>query len=187
MKNLFRHFTRLLLPAMFLLALAVCREKTQKPPIAPAAYNDSIVALQFAFNTRLTAFMEAVSLFDTAAIRQAYDSLEATASRCRATLDSLPQVPAYDFLRQPAAGLFDFYRETIRHEYRDIVSLLLRPPEQITPQDLARIDSVNREITRKEQELEKAFRTAQDSFARRYNLELIVLPADTLPAGGSNP
>lgn len=73
-------------------------------------------------------------------------------------------------LKSSALSLFKFYKSIVAKEYSEMVGILKK--ENIAESDVARLDELLASITEREEKLDADFSYQQETFAKRWNIEL---------------
>jgi hypothetical protein len=134
----------------------------------PITYNDGIVGLQVKTMERMIAFQSM-----TAEEMQAeLAPMAAELDESIATLEKLVAIPGGEDLRLSALDLFKFYKGMVTEELTELVAILLKGEENITEEDMTRIDELANAMGEKEVPFDEAFQTAQQAFAKANNMML---------------
>ena len=136
------------------------------------AYNDSIVDLQTRIGQGILDLSETFETADPAKMNAEYDQLKITISAVRAEAKSIKGFEESSELIDAARGLFDFYDDICTNEYREIIDMLSKAAEDITEEDLTRMDELANGISDREIRLDDAFEKAQNNFAQAHDFKL---------------
>ena len=139
-----------------------------KPSMTPIEYNDTIIKEQ----AKIIELM-----FDLVAkIETDLDGCEAvrlkTIVQCDSSIQVVSKMEPFDgdaSLKNTALDLFHFYKKAYENEYKEMIQIL-QLKENITPEDLARMTTLNEELAKKESTLDAAFQGAQAAFAKKNNI-----------------
>ena len=139
-----------------------------KPTMTPVEYNDTIIKEQ----AKIIELM-----FDLVAkIETDLDGCEAvrlkTIVQCDSSIQLVSAMEPFDgdaSMRNTALDLFKFYKKAYENEYKEMIEIL-QLKDKITPDDMARMTSLNDELAKKETSLDSAFQGAQAAFAKKNNI-----------------
>lgn len=135
-------------------------------------YNDHIVELQNEIGYKMIAFNNEVSseTATAASVKPFYDDLLKTT---RAVIVKLEKVKPFEKnveLKTSAMELFRFYETTISVEYKEMIELIFG--EDLDEAALERVQELLVKVTEAEQVVDAKFKTAQEAYAKKYNIDL---------------
>ncbi len=153
--------------AMFvMITLMACGEKGN-----PKEYNDKLIGIQ---NTVIKEFLELSNTFasnDKAKIDVAYaKALKVTADAVEAIKKEGPY-DGDDTFRQKLQALLEFYKSIVEKEYKEMIDILAKGAE-ITPEDMAKLEELQKSITEREKGLDAEMLKAQSDFATKHGVGL---------------
>jgi hypothetical protein len=93
------------------------------------------------------------------------------AEKSLAIVRKMPAFEGSTRLRDAAAGLFALYLDAGKTYYKEMLDIVSKG-EGITEADLLRIEEIDKELTSKEESLDKEFELAQNEFARKHNFAI---------------
>ncbi len=152
----------ILLLFVFPLSLSVFGQKTA------IEYNDIIVDEQNKIGQRIIDFNYAIEAGEEMDI-----PLKLILEQIDVSIDIVEKVKPWEdgaALKSSALALFKFYKNIVAKEYREMVDILKK--ENIAESDVARLDELLASITEREEKLDADFSYQQETFAKRWNIEL---------------
>src|SRR5687768_15027992 len=133
-------------------------------------YNDYIVGRQTIVMKDVMEFVD-VSKHD---LDSAELILEKTIGKIDRMIIEIRQMPAYkgdSVLRDAAVATFGFYKKIFGDEYKQLISMR-RSGRAESADGIAEMNRIVAQITRNEEQYDKAFHDAQRDFAKRNNMRL---------------
>ncbi len=150
----------LLLPVLF-----SCNKR-----ITPASYNDTIVSLQIEIQAQLTTLEHALDAKDKDRVNGAIEQTTAVIDSAIARLDELGPYKGDDTMRQVAYKLFNLYRHYVVEYFREIATMKMKDPSNITDEEISAVKSLDTKLHAEQTKLDHAFEQAQHDFALKHNL-----------------
>lgn len=160
---------RLLAP-LFVLFISVLTSCSLKPALSPVEYNDKIVGEQNKIIQAVFEYIDAVSNGK----KDAESTRRTLVTQCKRSLEIVQSMEDYEGnvrLRDAAVDLFKFYLKLSEESFKEI-SEINEKGEDITLQDLERLEVLESEMDKKEVKLDNALSSAQEEFAKKYNFKL---------------
>ena len=138
--------------------------------MSPVEYNNIIVNEQNKIIKTVFEYVEAVS---TASDKSEKIRLKLV-DQCQKSLKIVEAMEAYEGnvrLRDAAIDLFKFYLKLSEESFKEI-SEINEKGEEMTIEDLERLEILESDMDKKEVVLDNALGAAQDEFAKKHNIEL---------------
>jgi hypothetical protein len=88
-------------------------------------------------------------------------------------ISKMQSFEGYDSLRLAALDLFNFYKKVYENEFKEITQIITKDSLEITEDDIIRHNILTRKIKNEEISYDNNFQKAQQSFAKKYNLNII--------------
>lgn len=152
---------------LFIVLVAACGIK---PSMSPIEYNDMIVTEQNKIIKTVFAYVDAVSTGKGDAEKTRLLMVD----QCKSSLKVLEGMDDYEGnvrLRDAGKDLFKFYLTLAEDSFKEI-SEINNKGEEITVEDLERLEILESEMDKKEFALDNALSAAQEEFAKKYNFQL---------------
>lgn len=152
---------------LFLILVSAC---DVKPSMSPVDYNDMIVTEQNKIIKIVFAYVDAVS---NGAV-DAEKTRLLMVDQCKSSLKVVEGMEDYEGnvrLRDAGIDLFKFYLTLAEESFKEI-SEINNKGEEITVEDLERLEILESEMDKKEFALDNALSAAQEEFAKKYNFQL---------------
>lgn len=141
--------------------------------ISPEAYLEQIVSIQTSVGESIINLNEVSDSGNKDEILKTYNELVTTVTDANSEIKKLECYDKNDCeLRDAAQNLFNFYEEMIKIEYKEIVDFMLKDSDQITNEDVAKLQEIATNLSQKEVKLDTDFNSAQKSFASKHNFTL---------------
>lgn len=135
-------------------------------------YNDYIVNRQ----TRLMRHVMEFAKVAESSLDSAQELLTNAVRETGAMIDEINGMPPYkgdSSLRDAAVATFRFYKRVFEKDYRDILAIRKKGPDNISSEDMAEANRIVEKISKEEEGFDKAFHLAQREYARRNNMKLM--------------
>jgi hypothetical protein len=148
-------------------------EKTDEKgnTIDPKAYNDKLIGIQTQVISKFLDMSKTFTLQDKSAIDQAYAKvLKATGE----AVEAVKLVGPYDgddTFRQKLQALLEFYKSIAEIEYKEMIAIISKGPS-ITPEDMAKLEELNKSIRERENKLDSEMSQAQAAFTAKFGVKL---------------
>jgi hypothetical protein len=155
------------LSILFIAIISACGIK---PRMSPIEYNDMIVTEQNKIIKSVFAYVDAVSTGNEKAEKARLSMVE----QCKSSLKVVNSMEDYEGnvrLRDAAIDLFKFYLTLSEESFKEI-SEINEKGEEITIEDLERLQVLESAMDKKEIVLDNALSSAQEEFAKKYNFQL---------------
>jgi hypothetical protein len=167
-----RTFT-LFFAAVIMLAISSCGSKSgsssDKLTFSSAVdYNNYVIGQQEKIVNKMNELSDAI---DAETYDVANTKREELVKQCVTSIDSVKALDAYNSntgFRDEAVVLFTFYKAISEKEYKEMLDILKK--KDITETDLARMNEIKEDITKRENERDGAFATAQNTFYKENNI-----------------
>lgn len=136
----------------------------------PVEYHDFIVDQQ---NTIIRQMLKLNELYDSGsdkAIRDRFDSLQATSKRC---LQQISELSAYEddsLLQKDALALFQFYESVFSKEYPRMLQIFLKG-EMATEAEVTELNAIVDSVGKQEKDLQDKLVQSQTRFAGEHQFE----------------
>lgn len=150
-------------------------KNTENPELAeaytsPVDYNNTIIEAQQAIVEKMLAFGNSFQGIgdETEKIRKEI------ITACDESIKKVSALEDYEGntrVRNAAVALFKFYKQITDKEYKELQDILAKG-ENITEEDLARIEEINMSITERETVLDNELQSAQQEFASKHNFSI---------------
>lgn len=168
-----RTFT-LFIAAVIMLAISSCGGKSgsgdsDKLTFSSAVdYNNYIIGQQEKIVNKMNELSEAIDAetYDIAGTKR-----EELVKQCVTSIDSVKALEAFNKntgFRDEAVTLFTFYKAISEKEYKEMLDILKK--ENIGEPDVARMNEIKEDITKRENERDGAFASAQSTFYKENNI-----------------
>lgn len=141
-----------------------------KPSMSPIEYNDKIVAEQNKIIKVVFDYVDAVSVDSDKAEKSRLIMVE----QCKSSLKVVESMDDYEGnvrLRDAGIDLFKFYLTLAEESFKEIAEINSKG-EEITMEDLERLEVLESEMDKKESKLDNELSAAQEEFAKKYNFQL---------------
>ncbi|MCX7736420.1 MAG: hypothetical protein N2319_06870 [Candidatus Kapabacteria bacterium] len=135
-------------------------------------YNDKIINEQNKIIEKAITF---TSSFET----RNYNTIDSLRllllSQIESSIEEVSKMQAfdgYDSLRLAALDLFNFYKKVYENEFKEITQIITKDSLEITEDDIIRHNILTRKIKNEEIIFDNNFQKTQQSFAKKYNLNI---------------
>ena len=78
-----------------------------------------------------------------------------------------------DQMRDAAIGIFKFYKEMLTKDYPEMIEIGSKSEDELTDDDFARLQEIQKSIEEREAVYHDAFKSAQDNFAKIHDIYLM--------------
>lgn len=95
-------------------------------------------------------------------------------NQCESSLKIVEALAPYEGntrFRDAAIELFRFYKTTCEGSYKEMIEILGKE-ENITDEDITRLEEINSGVEQRELVLDNALQAAQEEFTKKYNIDL---------------
>lgn len=136
----------------------------------PVQYNDFIVGRQTELMKKIVAFSEVAQTNPDSA----FGMLKTYARETDVMIKEMKGMPPYggdSSLRDAAIHSFTFYKKIFEDDYRRILEIT-KSGENQTEEGAAKANEIVEKLAREEEQFDKDFHNAQESFARKNNMKL---------------
>lgn len=136
----------------------------------PAEYNDYIV-------TRQTSLVNKILEFSRTAqtdLETADSLLKVYAKQTSTMIDEIKGMPSYkgdSSLKKAAIRSFTFYKRVFNDDYKRLIDIRKSRGDE-TEEGVAEMNRIVQNLSKEEEELDKAFQGAQKSFASKHKMRL---------------
>lgn len=107
------------------------------------------------------------------AIDAAYDDYLSFFKKKIKEYDKMDAFDESDTFREAMIDLLDAFEEVAKNEWKAVIDLLSKDPEEITDQDIEDYDVLLEEIDFKENKANQKFLKKQEEFAKEYDFKLV--------------
>jgi hypothetical protein len=153
---------------LFLLLLVIPFTFSAFAQTTAVEYNDLIVDEQNKIGQRIIDFNYAVEAGEEMDL-----PLKLILEQINVSIEVVEKVKPWEdgaALKSSALSLFRFYKSIVAKEYQEMVNILKK--ENIAESDVAQLDVLLASITEREAKLDADFAYQQETFAKRWNIEL---------------
>jgi uncharacterized protein YifN (PemK superfamily) len=141
--------------------------------ISPETYLEQIVNIQ---TTVLEEMLNLNTAFNNANNDEILDTYYKLVIVITESNSEIKKLECYDKndceLRNAAQNLFNFYEEIANFEFKEMVDLFTTDFDQITEEDVARLEEMVANTTKEEEKLDAALDAAQKSFASKHDFTI---------------
>lgn len=135
-------------------------------------YNDKIISEQ---NKIIEKAIDFTSSFETRNYRK-IDSIRLILllqiDKSIGEISKMQSFEGYDSLRLAALDLFNFYKKVYENEFKEITQIITKDSLEITEDDIIKHNILTRKIKNEEISYDNNFQKAQQSFAKKYHLNI---------------
>lgn len=160
-------FVRLIL--LFLLAPAVA-VNAQSVKERAMDYNDVIVDAQNNIGLELLKFNQGMSKLPEDSVRQMRKEIIDVIIASTDTVRQLGEFEGNDEFRAAAIELFDYYREAVMIDYKDVLDLLYAGV--VTHERMSKMEDIFAGIAYQQAKLDKKYTDAQARFAEQFGFDI---------------
>lgn len=165
-ETMIQKFMNLLVFFLLLLFLNGCESKD------PSVYNDAIITEQEMVTKSMLQLMETFPSDSSELMEGAYLRLVEQVSMSIDSIKSMGDFEGDTHFRDTAIELFEFYDKVIENEMREMLTILQKGKDNITPEDVERLTELQQQMSKEEQIHDLEFSNAQKEFADKFGLEL---------------
>ncbi len=134
-------------------------------------YNDKIVGIQSSVINSMLDMAGSFQSADGALMQQKLAALQKASDQALIDAGQITPMENDEGLLNSGMALFQFYKRLAHGDFATMVQILSK--ENMGPQDIAQIDQISARIDQEETQLDAAFASAQERFAKKYGLPLL--------------
>jgi predicted secreted protein len=136
-------------------------------------YNDNLIALEHPLTAKENAFLDQLSSAKSPEeLKKSYDEL---VSQSEASLASAEKMEGFDnstAYRDAAKEYFSTIKGIVNNEYKTIVELASKNPEEVTDEDSKKYEELITSVEEKSGKVLAKIQTEQSAFAAKYKFEI---------------
>lgn len=154
--------------AMFFVLLGCSSERKEA-----VEYNDKIISEQNKIIEKSIGFISSFETSNYSLIDSLRLELISQIENSIKELEKMQDFEGNDSLRQSALDLYKFYKQVYENEFKEITQIITKDSLQITEDDIIKHNILTRKIKNEEIKYDNNFQKAQQSFAKKYNLNIL--------------
>lgn len=135
-------------------------------------YNDKIISEQNKIIEKTIDFTASLQIRNARMIDSFRLILISQIDQSIEEISKMDSFEGYDSLRLAALDLFNFYKRVYENEFKEMVQIITKDSLSITEDDIIRHNILTRKIKNEEISYDNNFQKAQQSFAKKYNLNI---------------
>jgi hypothetical protein len=142
-------------------------------PDEARAYNDTIIGLENPLAEKETAFIDMLSA-DKASeeMKKAYDDLVKQSDEAMAGIEKVEAFDNSAAFRDAAKEYFATFRQIVHNEYKSILELASKNPDDITDDDSKKYEDLLVSVQDKSEKALAKIQNEQTAFATKYKFEI---------------
>lgn len=154
-------------------AAAVMLSACSPSPEEARIYNDSIINLENPLAEKENAFIDQLSA-DKAAedMKKAYDELVQQTETAVAGIEKIEAFDNNSTFRDAAKEYFGTFKSIVTNEYKSILELASKSPEEITDEDSKKYEELLAAVEAKSEKALAKIQAEQTTFAAKYKFEI---------------
>jgi hypothetical protein len=136
-------------------------------------YNDGIISLENPLAEKENTFIETISADKTPEeAKKAYDELLAQSDMAIAGIDKVEAFDNSTSFRDAAKEYFNTFKGIVTNEYKSILELASKNPEEITDEDSKKYEELLAAVQDKSEKALTKIQAEQTTFAAKYKFEI---------------
>lgn len=135
-------------------------------------YNDKIISEQNKIIEKAIDFTSSFETRNYGMIDSIRQILLLQIDKAIGEVSKMDSFEGYDSLRLAALDLFNFYKKVYENEFKEITQIITKDSLSISEDDIIRHNILTRKIKNEEITYDNNFQKAQQSFAKKYNLNI---------------
>jgi len=141
-------------------------------PKKAAKYNDKIIDEQIQIVIKIDSLIETYTTFINPDIQIAYDEAVKQVDKSIKVVKKMPKFDKSDTFKNNALTLFETYKSILENEHKEMVRLYALPDADFNQEQANKWDKLAEAADAKTQKAIDKFKTEQQEFADKYNLNL---------------
>lgn len=136
-------------------------------------YNDNLIGLEHPLTAKENAFLDLLSADKAPAdLKKAYDELVKQSDEAVAGAEKIEAFDNSTAYRDAAKEYFSTIKGIVNNEYKSIVELASKDPEQITDEDSKKYEELINSVQSKSEKVLAKIQAEQSAFATKYKFEI---------------
>lgn len=136
----------------------------------PTEYNNRFVQIQFKIVDRLTALATSFATCDSTEMFAHLNEFKITTDSCINVVEGMKDYEGNTGLKDAALDFLKFNKKISENECLQMINIL--KTKSFSANDKKMIDEIRKEIYNNEKPIDKAFKDAQNNFAKKYDLKV---------------
>ncbi len=149
--------------------------KTAQPKITvkltPVEYNDSIIGFQERVIRKVLEFSQT---FQNLSPSQKESKVNDILNEINNSIENLRNLGGFFGnvkLNDACLNWLNFYKSAFNNEYKEIIQIATKPPNEITEKDIIRMDDLQKKVAKRELEIHKEFSDVQKEFYQQFDIK----------------